>query len=76
MTKRDDKTRVVLLTENYRIVGDIHLVAGARLTDYLTEAKSFIAITDAQVTDHSGREVLGAPFVNVNRDRVEVIVPD
>lgn len=76
MSKRDDRTRVTLLSENYRIVGDVHLVAGARLTDYLTEAKSFIAVTNATVTDHSGREVLSAPFVNVNRDRVEVIVPD
>ena len=76
MTKRDDKTHVTILTENYRIVGDIHLVAGARLTDYLTEAKSFIAVTDAQVTDHSGREILNTAFVNVNRDRVEIIVPD
>ena len=76
MTKREDRTRVILLTENYRVTGEIHLVAGARLTDYLTEAKSFIAVTEAQVTDHSGREVLSAPFVNVNRDHVEVIVPD
>ena len=76
MAKREDRTRVVLLTENYRIVGDIYLIAGARVTDFVTEAKSFIAVTDAQVTDHSGREILTAPFVNVNRDRVEIIVPD
>jgi hypothetical protein len=76
VSKRDDKTRVILLSENYRIEGDVHLVAGARLTDYLTEAKAFIAVTNAHVTDHSGREVLSAPFVNVNRDRVEVIVPE
>jgi Family of unknown function (DUF6812) len=73
--KREDRTRVVLLTENYRIVGDIALVAGARLTDFITEAKGFIAVVDAEVTDHSGREILSAPFVNVNRDRVEVLVP-
>jgi len=76
VTKRDDRTRVIILTDSYKIIGELHLVAGARLTDYLTEAKSFIAVTDAQVTDHSGREIMSAPFVNVNRDRVEVIVPD
>ena len=50
-------------------------MAGARLTDYMTEAKAFFAVTDAEVWELTpgGRQVLSAPFINVSRDHVEVV---
>ena len=67
------KTRVMILTGEYRITGEINLLPGARLTDYIVEAKSFIALTDAEVSDRDGRRLLTAPFLNVQRDRIEII---
>ena len=71
----EHKTKVVILTGIYRIKGFIALVPGARLTDYLTESKAFIAITDAEVRE-ADRLVMHAPFLNVSRDQIQVIAPD
>jgi len=45
----DSKTKVTILTANYRIKGSIDMISGARVTDYFIEAKGFIALTDAEV---------------------------
>lgn len=45
----ENKTRFTILTGTYRVKGFIDLVPGARVTDYLVEAKDFIAVTDAEV---------------------------
>jgi hypothetical protein len=75
MADDTDKTRVTILTRTYRIKGCIDLVPGARVTDYMNEAKSFLAVTGAEVCDISGRQLFAAPFLDVNRDHVEIIVP-
>ena len=49
---------------------------GARVTDYMTEAKNFIAVTDAEVWEAGERRVLAAPFLNVCRDHIQVIAPE
>lgn len=70
-----DKTAVVILLSHYRIAGDISLLPGARLTDYVNASKEFIAVTNAEVQDHQGRPIFKVPFLDVNRDDVEVIAP-
>lgn len=72
---REDRTKVLIITTSYRVTGEIALAVGSRLTDYIVEARQFIAVANAEVTDHSGREILTVPFLNVNRDHVELIVP-
>jgi hypothetical protein len=71
----ETKTKVTILTSTYRIKGHIDLLPGARVTDYMNEARGFIAVTDAEVWEIVGRLVFSAPFVNVNRDHVEIISP-
>ena len=71
-----NKTKVIILTGSYRIKGYIDLVPGARVTDYMTEAKTFIAVTDAEVWEAGERRVLAAPFLNVRRDHIQVITPE
>ena len=71
----DEKTKVTILTATYRIKGHIDLLPGARVTDYMAEAKGFIALTDAEVWEVVGRQVFTAPFINVNRDHIEIIAP-
>lgn len=72
----DNTTRVVILTAHYRIVGNIDLLPGARMTDYIAEAKTFFAVTDAEVWDLNGRKITACGFMDVNRDHVEIIMPE
>ena len=60
----------------YRIKGYVELVPGARITDYMVEAKAFFAVTEAEVWDLEGRKILMAPFINVCRNHVVVVAPD
>jgi hypothetical protein len=73
----EPKTRVTILTSSYRVRGYIDLVPGARVTDYMAEAKDFIAVTNAEVWElvPGGRPVATAPFINVSRDHIEIIFP-
>ena len=71
------RTKVTILTESYRIKGYIDLIPGARVTDYVNDAKGFIAVTDAEVWELAvgGRQMISAKFLNVSRDHIQVIVP-
>ena len=71
----DSKTKVIILTRSYRIKGNIHLLPGARVTDFLVDSKDFLALTDVEVWELGGRQVLVAPFVNVSRDQIEIVTP-
>ena len=75
MATLESRTKVVILTDTYRIKGYIELVPGARITDYMTDAKDFIAITDAEVWEREGRQVFTAHFINVSRDHIVVVSP-
>ncbi|MCK9173046.1 MAG: hypothetical protein PHV45_07625 [Desulfuromonas thiophila] len=67
---------VVILTHNYRVVGWVYVKKGARLTDAVCEARPFIAVAAAQVWERqSGIHLLQAGFINVSRDKIEVILP-
>lgn len=71
------RTKITILTGTYRIRGYIDLIPGARVTDFMAEAREFIAVTDAEVWElvPGGRMVLSAPFINVSRDHIEIITP-
>lgn len=75
--KADDnsRTKVTILTGTYRIKGFVELIPGARLTDFMIEAKEFIAVIDAEVADLGGRLMLNEPFLNVSREHVQVVIP-
>ena len=75
MAADESKTKVTILTGNYRIKGHIDLLPGARMTDYIVEAKGFIAVTDAEVWEVTGRQIFTAPFINVSRNHIEIIAP-
>ena len=73
----ETKTRITILTGSYRIKGFIDLLPGARLTDYIIDAKSFVAVTEAEVWELSigGRQVLSAPFIDVSKDHIQIVMP-
>ena len=76
MAAEESKTKVTILTGTYRIKGHIDLLPGARVTDYMAQAKGFIAVTDAEVWEVVGRQVFTAPFIKVNRDQIQIIAPE
>lgn len=75
MTKHENKTKVTILTGSYRIKGYIDLLPGARVTDFMHEAKEFVAVLDAEVyeVEVAGRQVLTATFIDVNRNHIQII---
>ncbi len=75
MGTHENMTKVTLLTGSYRIKGYIDLLPGARVTDFMQEAREFVAVKDAEVyeAEVAGRQVLVAPFIDVNRGHIEII---
>jgi hypothetical protein len=71
----DEQTTVIVYTDSFRIDGCIALLPGARLTDYIRNARDFIAITNATVSDKSGKKLFATGFLDVGRDRIELIMP-
>ncbi len=70
------KMRVIILTPSFKIRGEINATPNERVTDYLLNAKSFVAVTDAEVSTLDGEVVLRAPFIDVQRDRIEILSPE
>ena len=77
MAQAENRTKVNILTNTYRVRGYIEVLPGSRITDYVIQAKQFIAVTEAEVFEPElgGRQVLTAPFVDINRDHVQLIAP-
>jgi hypothetical protein len=70
-----NKTKVTILTGTYRIKGYIELMPGARVTDFMVEAKDFIAVTEAEIWEVGDRKIMSVPFINVSRQHVQIIMP-
>lgn len=73
----ETKTKITILTSTYRVKGYIDLLPGARVTDFMAEARDFIAVTSAEVWDlqPGGRQVASAPFLNISREHIQIILP-
>lgn len=69
------KTQVIVLTKDFRIEGEIDLIQGARLTDFMNETNKFMVVTKATVSDFDGKELLRRDFLNVHVKNIQVILP-
>ena len=72
----DAKTRILILMKDFRITGSIDLLPGVRISDYLLECRDFMAITDAEVWNLEGRKILASSFLDVNREHIDLIMPE
>ena len=70
-----EKTQVLILSRTYKIEGQIDLIPGARLTDYMNNSNKFIAVTNARVLDSENNEMARAGFIDVLVNSIEVILP-
>jgi hypothetical protein len=73
-----ERLRVEIFTGNQRILADIFIFPGARLTDIMTarEAQSFIALTNVEAYDvNDGKELFRTDFANINKNHIVLIHP-
>ena len=75
MSTHENKTKVTILTGSFRVKGYIDLLPGARVTDFMQESREFVAVMDAEIYEATvaGRQVLVAPFIDINRNHIEII---
>lgn len=72
-----DKIRVMIVTNGFRIEGDLHILGGSRITDALnSKAKDFFALTDAKVYPLGVDEAMWEPsYLAINRDSMACLFP-
>jgi hypothetical protein len=70
-----EKVSVVVYVDDWRIEGDLHVLADSRLTDALNaRMKDFLAITDAKIFDaRTGDLQTTASFIDINRNSISLI---
>jgi hypothetical protein len=76
MSDDSGKKKVVIFTRQFEIKGNLHIYEGVRLTDYINESKSFIAVTDVEVKRQTGEVVMESSFLDVSVDDIEIIIPE
>lgn len=75
MYTNKDRIAVVMIVNAWRIEGQMHVLAGSRLTDALnSKSKDFVAVTEAKVFDAvSNKLLMSPPYVAVNREAIAVV---
>lgn len=78
MHAKKERIRVEIYTNLHRIEADLHIFAGARLTDIMQsrETSSFFALTNVVVYDvASGNELFKTDFIDINRNSIIMVRP-
>lgn len=71
-----NRRKLTVLANGFRIQGEGTMLPGARVSDYLNNSKAFIALTHADVWHVAdGRKLATAPFLNLNRSGIEIVIP-
>ncbi|MDO9557616.1 MAG: hypothetical protein Q7J82_08585 [Coriobacteriia bacterium] len=72
-----DTIRVMIITKDHRIEGDMYILEGSRLTDALnSKGKDFYAITEAKIWHVTDDTLLASPsYVAIARDSITAIFP-
>jgi hypothetical protein len=71
----EERTKVVIYTEQYRIIGQIDLLPSARLNDFMVDSRHFVAVTNATISSLDGKEILKTAFCDINKDHIIIITP-
>ncbi len=73
-----EKCRVVIILDNMKIIGYIHLTPRSRLTDILNsnQIKDFLPVTDAEVEIYTNGCKRFVDFIEINKNKINVIYPE
>jgi hypothetical protein len=65
-----------MLAQGLQIEGDLHILAGTRLTDALnSKGKDFFPVTDASIAKVGDAEpIYSVKYIAVNRDSIDCII--
>jgi hypothetical protein len=71
-----DRLHVVMLVRGMQVEGDLHILAGTRLTDALnSKGKDFFPVTDAVIRRPGEDEPLyNVKYIAVNRESIDCII--
>ncbi len=74
---KKDTIRVMIITKDHRIEGDMHILEGSRLSDSLnSKNKDFYAITNASIHRVEDDRLVASPeFIVVAREAIAAIFP-
>lgn len=71
-----EKIPVVVMTTQYRMEAEIHVVSGGRLLDELNKERDFVPLTGVTVYDlHGGNPLDTIDFLAVNKRSVIFVAP-
>lgn len=71
-----EKLHVILMTDQYKIEGEFHVVAGGRLLDEINKERDFLPLTNVTIYDIEGGNPLDTvEFLAVNKRNVVFVVP-
>jgi hypothetical protein len=78
MYSQKDRLHVVILIGTLQVEGDLHVLAGSRLTDALnSKGKDFFPVTDATISTVGVEEPLHrVKYIAVNRDSIDCIMEE
>ena len=71
-----NSTRVHIYTDQFIIDGEIGMFSGTRMTDYIISAHEFIAVTNARVLTPDEKVLFHADFLNIQKNKIVIIVPE
>lgn len=76
ITKKDT-VRVMIITKDHTVEGDVHVLEGGRLSDSLnSKTKDFYAVTNAIIRRvEDDRLVASPPFIVVAREGITAVFP-
>ena len=77
-----ERIRVIIFTQHYKVVGDLYLPKGGRLTDFLNKTLSgiendvFIPVTDAECFSiEDGKLKYVNDFIVINKNHIHFLFP-
>lgn len=65
----------LIQTTANQVRGLVHVRSDERLKDELENEEQFIAVTEAAVSDASGRTIYSSPFLAVRKDQIVWLMP-
>jgi pilus assembly protein CpaF len=68
--------QVILQTTANVVRGNIHVISGSRLKDFINQIEEFFAVTDAIVFDLDGKEVYRTHFLALSRKSIVWLLPE
>ncbi len=79
MKAKKDQLKVVVFTSQHKIHGNLHLIENSRLSDILnteSQARDFLPITNAVITDLKTGHSIQANFLSLNKKHIELVIEE